>query len=160
MPPGSPEIMIQVDMHRIARGGPGTFNIWLSIKSEGKRDLVDGRLVPSFFFFFFHGAHGLCSAFLRSLISPKEISPGETHSHADGTIPLEPLSLLLSLPLFPSDHLVLPFSPFCCVAPSYIKQTVRLAALGDIALIFQHWGTGVMQCAAMDTLHENLSLLK
>ena len=44
--------------------------------------------------------------------------------------------------------------------PSYIKQAVSLAALGDIALIFQRWGTGVMQCAAMDTLHENLSLLK
>ncbi len=69
-------------------------------------------------------------------------------------------SLYRSFSLFPSGHLVLPFSLFCCVAPSYIKQTVSLAALGDIALIFQHWGTGVMQCAAMDTLHENLSLLK
>lgn len=69
-------------------------------------------------------------------------------------------SLYRSFSLFPSGHLVLPFSFFCCVAPSYIKQTVSLAALGDIALIFQHWGTGVMQCAAMDTLHENLSLLK
>lgn len=69
-------------------------------------------------------------------------------------------SLYRSFSLFPSGHLVLPFSLFCCVVPSYIKQTVSLAALGDIALIFQHWGTGVMQCAAMDTLHENLSLLK
>lgn len=65
-----------------------------------------------------------------------------------------------SFSLFPSGHLVLPFSLFCYVAPSYIKQTVSLAALGDIALIFQHWGTGVMQSAAMDTLQENLSLLK
>lgn len=69
-------------------------------------------------------------------------------------------SLYRSFSLFPSCHLVLPFSLFCCVAPAYIKQAVSLAALGDIALIFQHWGTGVMQCAAMDTLHENLSLLK
>lgn len=69
-------------------------------------------------------------------------------------------SLYRSFSLFPSGHLVLPFSLFCCVAPAYIKQAVSLAALGDIALIFQHWGTGVMQCAAMDTLHENLSLLK
>ncbi len=68
-------------------------------------------------------------------------------------------SLYRSFSLFPSGHLVLPFSLFCCVAPSYIKQTVSLAALGDIALIFQHWGIGVMQCAAMDTLRENLSLL-
>lgn len=48
MPPSPPEIMIfkQADMQRIARGGPGTFNIWLSTKSKGERDLVDGRLVP------------------------------------------------------------------------------------------------------------------
>lgn len=70
------------------------------------------------------------------------------------------VSLYRSFSLFPSGHLVLSFSLFCCVAPSYIKQAVSLAALGDIALIFQRWGTGVMQCAAMDTLHENLSLLK
>lgn len=69
-------------------------------------------------------------------------------------------SLYCSFSLFPSGLLVLPFSLFCCVAPSYIKQTVSLAALGDIALIFQRQRTGVMQCAAMDTLHENLSLLK
>lgn len=48
----------------------------------------------------------------------------------------------------------------CCVAPSYIKQTVSLAALGDTALIIQHCRMGVMQCAALDTLHEDLSLLK
>lgn len=69
-------------------------------------------------------------------------------------------SLYRSFSLFPSSHLVLSFYPSCCVAPSYIKQTVNYAALGDIALIFQHCGTGVMQCAAMDTLHMNLSLLK
>lgn len=98
MPPGPPEMMIfkQVDMHRITIGDLWTFNIRLSTKSEGERELVDGRLIPSFFFLF-HGAHSLFSGFLRSLISPKEISPGETHSHADGTIPPEPLSLFLSL---------------------------------------------------------------
>lgn len=73
-------------------------------------------------------------------------------------------SLYRSFSLVPSGHLVLPFSLslslFCCVAPAYIKQTVSLAALGDIALIFQHCRTGVMQCAAMDALHEDLSLLK
>lgn len=48
MPTGPPEEMIfnQEDMHRIARGGPGTFNIWLSTKSEGERDQVNGRLAP------------------------------------------------------------------------------------------------------------------
>lgn len=48
MPPGSPEIMIfkQADMHWIAGGGLGTFNIRLSTKSEGERDPADRRLVP------------------------------------------------------------------------------------------------------------------
>lgn len=118
-----------------------------------------------FFFFFSRRAHKLCSAFLRSLISPKEISPGETHSHADGTFPPTPLSLFLSRSIRPFRA---PLRPLClslslsfaASLPSYIKQTVSLAALGDIALIFQHSGTGVMQCAAMDTLHEDLSLLK
>lgn len=69
-------------------------------------------------------------------------------------------NLYRSFSLFPSSHLVLPFLSLCGIAPSYIKQTVSLAALGDIALIFQLSVTGVMQCATMDTLHENLSLLK
>lgn len=63
-------------------------------------------------------------------------------------------SLVLTGPL------VLPFSLFCCATPSYIKQTVSLAALGDIAVIIQHRRNGVMQCAALDTLDEDLSLLK
>ena len=48
MPLGPPEIIIfkQVDVKRIARGGSGTFNIWLSTKSVGERDLVDARVVP------------------------------------------------------------------------------------------------------------------
>lgn len=148
---------------------------------EGRENLADVRVAS--FFFFSQRAPSLCSAFLRSLISPKEISPGETHSHADGTFPPKPLSFLLSLSLClflslslsfalaPSGHLELspPFSPLCLppslsFSPasllSYIKQTVSLAALGDIALIFQHSRTGVMQCAAVDTLHEDLSLLK
>lgn len=98
----------------------------------------------------------LSSAFLRSLISQKEISPGETHSHADGTFALELLSLSSSGGPFSAPHLAL----FCRVAPSYIKQTVSLAALGDMALIIQHHRTGVMLCAALDTLHKDLSLLK
>lgn len=133
-------------------------------KRKGKENLVDVRLAPSFFFFS-QRAHKLCSAFLRSLISPKEISPGETHSHADGTFPPKPLSLFLSRSIrpfrAPLRSLCLSLSlSFAVSLPSYIKQTVSLAALGDIALIFQHSGTGVMQCAAMDTLHEDLSLLK
>lgn len=74
------------------------------------------------------------------------------------------MALLLrsfSCSLVPSGPLVLPFlAPFCCVAPSYIKQTVSLAALGDMAVIIQHRRMGVMQCAALDTLDEDLSLLK
>lgn len=84
------------------------------------------------------------------------------------------LSLCLFLSLFRSRSIrpfraLSPFSPLClppslsfspASLPSYIKQTVSLAALGDIALIFQHRRTGVMQCAAVDTLHEDLSLLK
>lgn len=125
----------------------------------------DSFLLLFFFFFFSRRAHKLCSAFLRSLISPKEISPGETHSHADGTFPPKPLSLFLSRSIrpfrAPLRSLCLSLSlSFAASLPSYIKQTVSLAALGDIALIFQHSGTGVMQCAAMDTLHEDLSLLK
>lgn len=69
-------------------------------------------------------------------------------------------SLYRSFFLFPSRHLVLSHSLSYCVVPAYIKQTVSLAALGDMALIFQRCRTGVMQCAAMDTLHEDLSLLK
>lgn len=83
-------------------------------------------------------------------------------------------SLSLSLPLFHSRS-IRPFRarspvlPFClplslslspASLPSYIKQTVSLAALGDIVLIFQHCRTGVMQRAAVDTLHEDLSPLK
>lgn len=51
-------------------------------------------------------------------------------------------------------------APFCFVAPSYIKQTVSLAALGNIAVIIQHCRMGVMQYASPDTLDEDLSLLK
>lgn len=99
---------------------------------------------------------GLSSAFLRSLISRKEISPGETHSHADDTFAREFLSRSRSIGPFSAPLL----TPFCCVAPSYIKQTVSLAALGDMAVIIQHRRMGVMQCAALDTLDEDLSLLK
>lgn len=99
---------------------------------------------------------GLSSAFLRSLISQKEISPGETHSHADGTFAWEVLLLSRSAGPFSVPLL----APFCCVAPSYIRQTVSLAALGDMAVIIQHRRMGVMQCAALDTLDEDLSLLK
>lgn len=101
-------------------------------------------------------ACGLSYAFLRSLISQKEISLGETHSNADGTFARELLSLSRSSRPFSAPLLTL----FCCVAPSYIKQTVSLAALGDTALIIQQHRMGVMQCAALDTLHEDLSLLK
>lgn len=47
MPCGPLETMIfkQADVRRIARGGSGTFNIWYT-KSEGERDLVEGRLIP------------------------------------------------------------------------------------------------------------------
>lgn len=80
-------------------------------------------------------------------------------------------SLSLSLSLSHSRSIrpfraLSPILPFClCLflptsLPSYIKQTVSLAALGDIVLIFQHCRTGVMQCAAVDILHEDLSLLK
>lgn len=159
-PPPDTTILKQTDARRIGGG---------SLRTEDKKseNLVDVRLAPSFFFFFFFSrrAHKLCSAFLRSLISPKEISPGETHSHADGTFPPKPLSLFLSRSIrpfrAPLRSLCLSLSlSFAASLLSYIKQTVSLAALGDIALIFQHSGTGVMQCAAMDTLHEDLSLLK
>lgn len=142
---------------------------------EGRENLANIRVAS--FFFFSQRVPSLCSAFLRSLISPKEISPGETHSHADGTFPPKPRSLpplSLSRSFFHSRSIrpfraLSPVLPFCLPPslsfspawlPSYIKQTVSLAALGDIVLIFQHCSTGVMQCAAVDTLHEDLSLLK
>lgn len=163
-PPPDTAILKQTDARRT---GGGSLRTEDKKKREGKENLVDARLAPSSFLFFFsyQRAHKLCSAFLRSLISPKEISPGETHSHADGTFPPKPLSLFLSRSIrpfrAPLRSLCLSLSlSFAASLPSYIKQTVSLAALGDIALIFQHSGTGVMQCAAMDTLHEDLSLLK
>lgn len=67
-------------------------------------------------------------------------------------------SIALSLSTKPSSASLLSLS--YCVVPAYIKRTVSLAALGDMALIFQRCRTGVMQCAAIDTLHEDLSLLK
>lgn len=70
-------------------------------------------------------------------------------------------SLYRSFSLLPSGHLVLPFSlSFAVSPPPILSKRFTSQPLGDIALIFQHWGTGVMRCAAMDTLHENLSLFK
>lgn len=95
-------------------------------------------------------------------------------SKASIALPPPPPCPLLSLSFFHSRSIrpfraLSPVLPFCLPPslsfspawlPSYIKQTVSLAALGDIVLIFQHCRTGVMQRAAVDTLHEDLSLLK
>lgn len=74
----------------MARDACGLF-ICCQVKSKGKEILLIGDL-----FLLSSRAWGLSSAFLRSLISRKEISPGEIHSHADGTFAQEFLLLSCS----------------------------------------------------------------